>query len=156
MAKYILGAKSLRELVGVHPDLVKVVKRAIELTTQDFIVHDGLRTIAEQRKLVASGASQTMESRHITGHAVDLVPYINKKVRWEWPPAYLICNAVREAAREFNVPIIWGGSWDTILNNTSETPAELVVDYVERRRNVGKKRVFLDAPHFELPKSIYP
>ena len=71
MTNYVLGSKSLKELEGVHDDLVKVVKRAIELTAQDFSVHDGIRTIEDQKKLVERGASKTMNSRHITGNAVD-------------------------------------------------------------------------------------
>jgi peptidoglycan L-alanyl-D-glutamate endopeptidase CwlK len=79
---FILGQRSLSELEGVHSDLVAVVKRAIEITPQDFSVHDGIRTIEQQKELVKSGASKTLNSRHITGHAVDLVPYINGKLRW--------------------------------------------------------------------------
>lgn len=84
---YSLGSKSRAELKGVHPDLVGVVERAIQITTQDFSVHDGLRTEAEQREYVRTGASQTMNSMHRTqadgfGHAVDLVPFINGKLRW--------------------------------------------------------------------------
>lgn len=77
MASFTLGKTSLNELRGVHPDLVALVKRAIALTAQDFTVHDGLRTLAEQQQLIAAGASQTMDSRHLSGHAVDLVPYVN-------------------------------------------------------------------------------
>ncbi|MBU3742387.1 MAG: M15 family metallopeptidase, partial [Candidatus Kapabacteria bacterium] len=108
MPTFVLGKGSLKELKGVHPDLVKVVKRAIVLTTQDFTVHDGLRTIEEQREYVARGASTTLTSRHLTGHAVDLVPYINGKLRWEWPPIYAIAEAVRTAAVELDVPLRWG------------------------------------------------
>ena len=94
MSNFTLGANSLKELNGVHPDLVAVVRRALELSAQDFAVHDGIRTPAEQKQLVASGASQTLDSRHLTGHAVDLVPYINGKLRWEWPPIYIIAEAI--------------------------------------------------------------
>jgi peptidoglycan L-alanyl-D-glutamate endopeptidase CwlK len=112
MSNFTLGANSLKELNGVHPDLVAVVKRALELSAQDFAVHDGIRTLAEQQQFVASGASQTLDSRHLSGHAVDLVPYINGKLRWEWPPIYTIAEAVRKAANELNIPIRWGGAWD--------------------------------------------
>ena len=77
MGEFSLGAGSPKELEGVHPDLIAVVKRAIALTAQDFSVHDGIRTLEEQKNLVERGASKTLDSRHITGHAVDLVPYIN-------------------------------------------------------------------------------
>lgn len=152
---YALGAGSLRELVGVHPDLVRVVKRAIQLTTQDFTVHDGLRTEAEQRKLVHAGASQTMDSRHRTGHAVDLVPYINGKLRWEWEPIHVIAEAMRSAALDEHVPLVWGGAWDKIFSETLENPRQLIADYTARRRAKGRD-VFLDGPHFELPRNVYP
>ena len=101
---YSLGTASRAELRGVHPDLVKVVEHAIQITTQDFSVHDGLRTLKEQRRYVAAGVSQTMNSMHRTqpdgfGHAVDLVPYINGKLRWEWPAIYPIAAAVWQAAK---------------------------------------------------------
>lgn len=150
-----LGNKSMNELTGVHPDLVAVVRRAIELTVQDFAVHDGIRTIDEQKRLLASGASQTLDSRHITGHAVDLVPVINGKLRWEWDPIYVIADAVRVAARELGVPIRWGGAWDVTLTDRDESPEDLVQDYSARRRAAGKK-AFIDGPHFELPKDRYP
>ncbi len=155
MSEYKLGAKSLKELKGVHPDLDAVVKRAIEYTVQDFSVHDGIRSIEDQRKLVERGASQTMKSRHITGHAVDLVPYINGKLRWEWDPIYKIADAVRTAAEELGTLIRWGGAWDRLLTETDDRPEDMVADYAARRRSAGKK-AFLDGPHFELPKSQYP
>ena len=150
-----LGKRSLRELNGVHPDLIAVVKRSIQITPQDFSVHDGIRTLKEQQKLVSSGASKTLRSRHLTGHAVDLVPYINGKLRWEWEPIYQIAEAVRTAAEELNITIRWGGAWDTLLTSTDEPTEDIVSGYVERRRKEGKK-AFIDGPHYELPKSKYP
>jgi peptidoglycan L-alanyl-D-glutamate endopeptidase CwlK len=155
MGKFKLGSKSLKELTGVHKDLVRVVKRAIEITVQDFSVHDGIRTLDEQKRLVEKGASQTLKSRHITGHAVDLVPYINGKLRWEWDPIYKIADAVRLAAEELKVPIRWGGAWDILFTGVDDAPEDMVVDYGNRRRAAGKK-IFIDGPHFELPKSKYP
>jgi peptidoglycan L-alanyl-D-glutamate endopeptidase CwlK len=155
MAHFSLGKASLKELQGVHPDLVAVVKRAIALTIQDFSVHDGIRTLAEQQQLLASGASQTLDSRHITGHAVDLVPYINGKLRWEWPPIYVIADSVRAAARELGTPIRWGGAWDVDFTASDESPEDLVAGYVARRKKLGL-RAFIDGPHYELPKASYP
>jgi peptidoglycan L-alanyl-D-glutamate endopeptidase CwlK len=155
MSKFKLGESSKKELQGVHPDLVAVVKRAIELTVQDFSVHDGIRTLAEQKKLVAGGASQTLDSRHITGHAVDLVPYINGKLRWEWDPIYMIADAVRKAAQELGTSIRWGGAWDVDFTESSESAEDLVAQYVARRKASGL-RAFIDGPHFELPKAKYP
>lgn len=152
---FILGERSLNELEGVHADLTSVVKRAIELTVQDFSVHDGIRTLEEQKKMLESGASQTLESRHLTGHAVDLVPYINGKLRWEWGPIYKIAEAVRAAARELEVPLRWGGAWDIDFTASEDLTEDLVVDYAARRKRAGKK-AFLDGPHFELPKKHYP
>ena len=155
MPKFILGKKSLSELEGVHPALVAVVKRAIELTVQDFGVHDGIRTLEEQKQLVAKGASQTLDSRHITGHSVDLVPVINNKFRWEWPPIYVIADAVRTAARESDVRIRWGGAWDVDFTNTTDSPEDLIANYVTRRR-AACLRVFVDGPHYELSPTDYP
>ncbi|EFF73919.1 hypothetical protein [Achromobacter piechaudii] len=95
MGVFALSAGSKKELLNVHEALVSVVERAVQISVQEFAVHDGIRTLAEQQKMVQSGASQTMDSRHLTGHAVDLVPYINGKLRWEWPPIYLIADAMR-------------------------------------------------------------
>lgn len=150
-----LGSKSMNELVGVHPDLVAVTRRAIELSVQDFAVHDGIRTLAEQKRLVAGGASKTLDSRHITGHAVDLVPVINGKLRWEWDPIYMIADAVRIAARELGIPLRWGGAWDVKFTDSEDSPEDLVQDYSARRRQAGKK-AFIDGPHYELPKEKYP
>ena len=155
MPTYSLGKASLNELKGVHPDLVALVKRAITLTAQDFSVHDGLRTLAEQQQLIAAGASQTMDSRHLSGHAVDLVPYINGKLRWEWPPIYVIADAMRQAAREQGTPLRWGGAWDVDFSASQDPPEDLVAAYVQRRRRQGL-RAFIDGPHFELPKALYP
>ena len=156
---YILGAKSRAELKGVHLDLVRVVERAIQITTQDFSVHDGLRTAEEQKRLVAAGASQTMNSKHRQqadgyGHAVDLVPFINGKMRWEWPAIYPIAAAVWQAARELKVDIRWGGAWidlDQIKTGTPGAMKAAVEAYGAARRKAGKS-AFTDGPHFELAR----
>lgn len=155
MSTFKLGAKSLRELEGVHVELVAVVKRAIELTVQDFAVHDGRRTLKEQQEMVAKGVSQTLDSRHLSGHAVDLVPYVNGQLRWEWDPIYRIADAVRMAANELGTPLRWGGAWDIDFTASAEPPDDLVADYTARRKAAGKK-AFIDGPHFELPKDRYP
>jgi len=150
---FILGSRSRAELRGVHPDLVRVVERAIQLTPVDFAVHDGLRTAEEQAEYVRRGVSQTMNSRHLEqadgwGHAVDLVPYVNGKLRWEWPPIFQIAGAVRRAAEELGVGIRWGGCWG-LLNGSKSEPEELVRAYTEERLRAGR-RAFQDGPHFEL------
>lgn len=158
---FALGAKSLAELAGVEPRIVLVVKRAIEITPQDFAVHDGLRTEAEQTDLVRRGASQTMNSMHRKqadgyGHAVDLVPYINGKLRWEWDAIYPIAAAVKFAAAELRVPIRWGGCWEFMSQIKGSTAADLekaVEAYGAARRRAGK-RAFQDGPHFEIPVNL--
>jgi len=107
---YRLGQRSMQNLSGVHPDLVAVVKRAIEITEQDFSVIEGVRNIDRQRQLVAKGASKTMNSRHLTGHAVDLAPY---PLAWDWPLFYPIADAMKLAAKELDVDLEWGGDWKT-------------------------------------------
>lgn len=154
MSTYHLGTRSLAELEGVHADLVKVVKRAIEITPIDFAVTDGKRTMEEQRAYVASGASQTMDSRHLTGHAIDLVAFIGNKGRWELDLLCKIALAMRCAALECKVPLRWGGNWDVLLTDTDSPPEDMVQDYIQKRIAAGRKP-FVDAPHFELPKSEY-
>jgi peptidoglycan L-alanyl-D-glutamate endopeptidase CwlK len=105
---YALGQRSLQNLSGVHPDLVAVVKRAIEITEQDFSVLEGLRSLEQQRINVDKGVSKTMNSRHLTGHAVDLIPY---PVSWDWEYFYPIADAMKQAAEELGVDIEWGGDW---------------------------------------------
>lgn len=138
-----LGPRSLLNLRGVHPDLVRVVKRAISISDIDFTVIEGLRSPARQKELVASGASRTMKSRHITGHAVDIVPYVGGKVRWDWPLFIPIAEAMKEAARVENVKIRWGGTWG------------LLADAPQINMGALHKK-FPDGPHYELPAVFYP
>ncbi len=150
---YKLGKHSLAELRGVHPDLRAVVERAIEITEQDFTVHDGIRTEDEQHEYVERGVSWTMDSKHLPqedghGHAVDLVPYINGKLRWEFNPIYRIAEAVRAAAEELGVQVRWGGCWQ-VINTTTLEPRVLVAEYVAKRGRQGRNAT-VDGPHFEL------
>lgn len=154
---HAFGAKSEAELVGVHPRLVAFARLALKYSEQDFSVHDGLRTEAEQREYVRTGASQTMNSLHRKqadgyGHAVDLVPYINGKLRWEWPPLYVIAAAAKRAAAELKLEVRWGGCWQNLSAIKGSTPADMekaVAAYGAARRKAGKK-AFTDGPHFEL------
>lgn len=125
---FVLGQRSLERLKGVHPDLVAVVKRAIQLTEVDFTITEGLRTRERQAQLVKAGASQTQNSRHITGHAVDLAAYVAGEVRWDWPLYPKIAKAMKTAAAELGVAIVWGGDWKSLR----------------------------DGPHFELARKDYP
>lgn len=125
---YALSKKSLDRLSGVHQDLTDVVKRAIEITQVDFTVLEGVRSKTRQEQLLAAGASQTMKSRHLTGHAVDLGAYVAGQVRWDWPLYHKIADAMKQAAAELNIPLEWGGDWKS----------------------------FKDGPHFQLPWKEYP
>ena len=125
---FALSDKSRSRLAGVHPKLCAVVSLAITISDIDFCVLEGIRTIERQRELVASGASQTMRSRHLTGHAVDLAAMVGGEVRWDWPLYDQIAVAMKEAARLTGTPIEWGGDWKT----------------------------FKDGPHWQLPWAEYP
>ena len=129
---YTLGPRSKARLKGVHPDLVKVVERAIQITTVDFTVLEGVRDPMRQKKLVEAGASQTLNSRHIPGadgyaKAVDLGAWVDDQVDWSWPLYSQINAAMQQAAKQVGVDITWGGDW--------------------------KMR---DGPHFELSRKSYP
>ena len=127
-----LSDRSRSRLQGVHPDLVSVVELAITLTEVDFGVTEGLRTMERQRELVEAGASLTMNSRHLTGHAVDLVAYVGNEVRWDWPLYDKIAAAMFEAARDLGIPLEWGGNWKTLKDGPHfQLPWE---DYSEIRR----------------------
>jgi peptidoglycan L-alanyl-D-glutamate endopeptidase CwlK len=124
----VLGQRSLSRLEGVHPDLVRVVKKAAALSDLDFTVLEGIRSVERQKQLVSQGASRTMNSRHITGHAVDLAPMIAGEVRWDWPLYHKLAKIIKSAAADEKVPLQWGGDW----------------------------RAFKDGPHWELPWKFYP
>ena len=122
---YKLGKRSNQSLLGVHLDLVAVVKMAIEITEVDFSVIEGIRHIERQRQLVKEGKSTTLNSRHLTGHAVDMVPY---PVDWEDLERFeIMAEAMKTAAKDLEIPIVWGGDWKS----------------------------FFDAPHFELDRKKY-
>lgn len=147
--KYSLGELSLNRLKGVNPNLVKVVKRAIEITGVDFRVQEGLRTKERQALLVRQGASQTMNSRHLTGHAVDLVAIVDGQVSWNFNHYYTIAQAIAKASTELGVSVRWGGAW-TVITNKNGTPQDWVKAYKAERKKLGKKE-FLDGVHFEIP-----
>jgi peptidoglycan L-alanyl-D-glutamate endopeptidase CwlK len=121
-----LSARSLKNLTGVHPDLVKVVMLAAEKA--EFVVTEGVRTLLRQSELVKAGASQTMKSRHLTGHAVDLAALVGGEVRWDWPLYNKLAATMKESAIQLGVPLEWGGDWKS----------------------------FKDGPHFQLPWKDYP
>lgn len=128
--------RSLKSMSGIHSDLRRVLDRALQESPLDFVVTEGLRTIERQRELVRIGASKTLNSRHLTGHAVDLYAWVDlntdgKIIFEEMANPRLmttIANAIKAAAQKENVPIVWGGDW----------------------------RTFKDMPHFELDRRSYP
>jgi peptidoglycan L-alanyl-D-glutamate endopeptidase CwlK len=128
MTGFRLSDRSRTRLKGVHPDLIAVVEAAIRLTPVDFTITEGLRTPARQASLVRAGASRTLNSRHLTGHAVDVAALVDGKVRWDWPLYERIAEAFKRAAAAAGTPIVWGGDW----------------------------RSLKDGPHFELDRRRYP
>ncbi|MFW1857894.1 M15 family metallopeptidase [Acinetobacter defluvii] len=157
--KFILSKLSLSRLDGVHTDLVKVVKRAIELTEVDFRVNEGLRSKSRQNQLVAQGASQTSNSRHLTGHAVDLLALVKGVPSWDWNHYYKIAEAMRQAADELKIKIEWGGCWGTVMSQYAPLAKDSKLGsvseqasrgYVTARKKDGRS-AFIDGPHFQIP-----
>lgn len=141
MSRFVLGSASRANLAGVHPDLVRVVERAITLSSVDFKVIEGVRTPARQRALYAQGRTKpgkvvtwTLNSNHFVnaktgyGHAVDLLaaPYDWK----ETAPFDAVALAVFRAAVIEAIRIRWGADWDQD----------------GKPREKGES----DSPHFEL------
>ncbi|WP_154825879.1 MULTISPECIES: M15 family metallopeptidase [Enterobacteriaceae] len=120
--------RSENNLRGVHPDLAKVVRLALELSPVDFGITEGLRTVERQKQLVAERKSQTMNSRHISGHAVDVFAYPTPAGSWDWLYYQQISQAFKQAGKNLGIPVEWGGDWKTLK----------------------------DGPHFQLPYADYP
>jgi len=151
-----LSKRSLERLEGVDERLQAIVKTAIHNTKVDFGVICGLRTIEEQRELVAKGASQTMKSKHIDGLAVDLFAYIGSRGSWELNLYDDIADAMAQAARDIGVGICWGAAWSTKdvsypmdMRYWDGTMESAMNAYVDKKRSMDK-RAFIDGPHFEL------
>lgn len=125
---FVLDDRSRASLSGVHPDLVRVIDYAATLSDTVFVVTEGMRTPERQAQLMQAGASKTMRSRHLTGHAVDLAVKVGNEVRWDWPLYDRLSTVVKRAALDLGVEIEWGGDW----------------------------RTFKDGPHFQLPFRSYP
>tara|TARA_R110000822_G_scaffold246126_4_gene374513 strand:+ start:686 stop:1192 length:507 start_codon:yes stop_codon:yes gene_type:complete len=123
-----LSTRSEKSLTGVHPDLVKVVRRAAEISNLEFIVTEGLRTVERQKELVAKGASKTLRSRHLTGHAVDVAIKVGGEIRWDWPLYQNFSSFMKDASKEFGIDVEWGGDWTS----------------------------FKDGPHYQLSWASYP
>ena len=145
-----LSLRSLDRLEGVDDRLVTVVRYAILETKVDFGVIQGLRSIEEQKELVAKGASQTMKSKHIDGEAVDLMAYVGSRGSWELNLYDDIADAMKKAAQVCDVGIRWGCAWHIHdIRKWDGTMEEAMNSYIDLRRSEGR-RPFLDGPHFEL------
>lgn len=147
---FSLSERSKSRLEGVEPKLVAVTELAIEYTKIDFGVTCGLRTVQEQQELVDSGASQTMNSKHLDGKAVDVVAYIGPRITWELNVYDDVAEAFKVAATELDVALRWGAAWHVEdIRGWGGTMEEAMLAYTDLRRRQGK-RPFIDAPHFEL------
>jgi peptidoglycan L-alanyl-D-glutamate endopeptidase CwlK len=140
VSEYKLGFRSRQRLAGVHPDLVAIVERAIDLSTQDFSVLCGVRTKEEQQRLYDQGrktpgpiVTWTLNSRHLPaadgfGRAVDLIP---NPVDWNDPKKFdAISEAMFAAAKQLGKKLRWGADWDMDGN--------------------ARERGESDSPHFEI------
>jgi len=119
--------RSLANLDTVHPDLKRVMLEAIENAPFDFGITEGLRTKERQQQLFTEGKSQTLNSRHLTGNAVDIVIFIDNKVTWDLKYYKVLSEHIKAVAKLNDVPIVWGGDWKS----------------------------FVDAVHFELDRKVY-
>ena len=151
-----LSRRSLDRLEGIDERLQAVVKMAITLTKTDFGVVQGLRTLDEQKELVAKGASKTLKSKHLEGKAFDIMAFVNSRASWELNLYDDLADAIKEAAINLNVPICWGAAWAVPQKNYpmdirkwDGTMEEAMNAYIDLRRSQGK-RPFIDGPHFEL------
>ncbi|MEX2990343.1 M15 family metallopeptidase [Serratia fonticola] len=128
MSKFIFGSASEKNLQGVHPDLVQLARAALALSPVDFRITEGRRSMARQRDLLREGKSQTLKSRHLTGHAIDVVALPGNVVSWDMKYYKQIADAFKQASEGLTIPIEWGGDWKTLV----------------------------DGPHFQLPVRDYP
>ena len=124
---YSFGSKSKERLKGVHPDMVKVMEEAIKESPLDFSITEGVRTLEKQKELFEAGKSQTMNSRHLKGFAVDIAVLVDGKITWEFSKYQIVADHIKKVAKNLNIPIVWGGDWVS----------------------------FKDGPHFELNRSKY-
>lgn len=124
---FALGQRSKDRLTGVHPDLVKVIEEAIKESPLDFSITEGVRSRERQKELFDAGKSQTMNSRHLSGKAVDIAVIKDGTVTWDMKYYQLVADHIKNTAKEMKIDIVWGGDWNS----------------------------FKDGPHFELHRSVY-
>ncbi|EDA5930028.1 M15 family metallopeptidase [Salmonella enterica subsp. enterica serovar Java] len=128
MSSFQFSQRSETALQGVHPDLIRLARSALSLSSVDFGVTEGLRSMAREKEMVAEGHSETLHSRHLTGHAIDVVAYVNGAVSWDWSLYKQIAAAFEQASASLGIPVEWGGNWQTLK----------------------------DGAHFQLPWATYP
>ena len=140
MSRNKWGIRSKHRMKKLHPDMKRVMYRAIEISPIDMTVLEVGRTQERQQTLLKKGRSRTLNSRHLlkvpknapelgkVSHAIDVAPFQRGKVVWDWQPYYIIAKAIKQAAAELEVPIEWGGDWKSIK----------------------------DGPHWQLPWREYP
>ena len=125
---FSFGTKSSERLAQVHPDLQRVFNEAIKDSPLDFSITQGLRTKEQQKVLFDAGKSQTMNSRHLTGKAVDIAVIREGEVTWYFKYYQLVSDHIKKVAKELGIEVAWGGDWAS----------------------------FRDGPHYELHRSVYP
>lgn len=129
MNTYTLSQRSQNNLNDVHQDLVRIVYLALTFSEYDFVVIEGVRSLIRQKELMKEGKSKTLNSRHLTGHAVDIVPLVNGAIPWQdWSAFESVSKAMKKAAYQLGISINWGGDWVS----------------------------FRDGPHYELCRGAYP
>jgi peptidoglycan LD-endopeptidase CwlK len=151
--EFKFSRKSFTILMGVHTDLRRVMALGLKCSPVDFAIIHGLRTEAEEAAYVAEGKSQTMNSRHLTGHAVDVEAVMHGIGSWQDTLYPKIGDAVRQASIELGIPVTWGGCWKP-LDQITECAAALA-EYVSHRKAAGETP-FMDLGHFELSRTAYP
>jgi len=125
---YKFSERSKKAMKGIHPDLRRVLNQALKTSRVDFVVLEGRRTPERQEQLFKRGASKIRDSRHLSGHAVDLGVWMDGHISWHWPEYIVLAAGMKQAALEMKVPIVWGGDWQH----------------------------FKDGGHFELSRGTYP
>lgn len=152
---FMLGSKSEANLEGVDPRLVQCVRRAIATTSVDFSVFEGIRSAERQARLFAEGASRTLDSYHLTGQAVDLVPFVDGRLQWQQTLCNQVAIAMREAAVHFGVSVTWGAVWDRDLGSLNPTDLSGAIEnYVTRFKSSRGPKAYplIDGPHFQVQR----
>lgn len=151
----ILNQTSIKRLVGVNPKLILIVNRALQICPLQLLVGEGVRTLETQREYVRKGLSQTMNSKHLTGHAVDMYALTSDgKLDGNYANILKVADSMIQASRELKIEIVWGGSWNQKILNNNKNANRLIEDYKAYKKSINSKP-FYDTPHFEIDQKIY-